>query len=140
MTAFALEIQRSGLDAVLVDVVLEVAFFYSPVWEDHTAETMLYAVLPLSFVHASISPQHLTVTMPLVFFKVTLVDVARGPSEHSFAMFLLILIVSFVDIAGLAFPTLAPLALALLNSLEEVTNIDGSIGPGILASAMWFAV
>lgn len=69
------------LNLYLVDVVLEVTFFASAVWEDHAPVAMLDATDPFSLVTTAVSPVHLSVSFPFIVFIFTLVDVSTCPCE-----------------------------------------------------------
>ena len=74
------------LNLDLEDVVLKVALFLRPIWEDHLAVAVLNATDPLTLVTAAIRPVHFAVAVALVLSVLAFVDVPTGPLEHTIAV------------------------------------------------------
>ena len=121
-------------------IVLENAFLHSAIWKFHTASTVLDPMSPLTFVMASIVPKHLPISMTLIVFVTALIVVARLPNKEANTIFLIVLVVALESIAVLAFQPFLPFSFAMFEAILELTNIDASIFPLILALALRFAI
>lgn len=127
-------------DRVFENVVFEVSFLLLAIRKDHAAQSVLYASNPLTFVHATISPQHLTVALSLVLLVISFIDVARCPGENAFAVLLVLLIFTLVCVAGLDVSGATPFTPTVFFAFEEVTCVDLTSGPNVLAFALGFTV
>ena len=105
---------------------------------------MLDALVPHAHVSAFISPLHNTVTVAFIFFIVAFITVARFPLEHAMPVLLVILVHAIVGVAlrvaELIGLLLLPLAMAMLETVPELTSVAAAILPLILAEAIWLAI
>ena len=122
-----------------VDVVFKVTFAFGAIWEHHFSVAVLDAFNPLSLVAAAVSPVHLSVAVSLVFSVFTFVDVSTCPLENTVALLPVIFVIAFKAVAKRSFCT-APLALSLFHATSKITNICGTIDPGVLPLAFWFTI
>ena len=123
----------------LESVVLKKAFLDATVRKLHPADTILDAVHPLSLVTRAILPVHLTVAVPLIVLVATLVVVATLPGEETHAILLVVFVGTLVHIAVLVIESLLPFALAVLQPVFELSYVDTTILPLILALALRLA-
>lgn len=100
---------------------------------------MLAALAPLTLVHCAIRPVHLTITISLVVAIVALVHVSGVPSEYTVAMLLVHVIASLIVVA-VRLIALSPLTLAMFEARLEVSNVETSILPFVLAETVRLAL
>jgi len=121
-------------------VVLEEALLYTAIGELHTAYSILNTILPFALIAGAILPVHLTIARPLVILVAPFVVVATFPHEDAHAIFLVILVATLVHVAVCGVETLPPLALATLEAIAELPDVDAAIFPLILSLAFGLTV
>ena len=95
---------------------------------------------PLALVAGTIFPEHLSVAVSLVVLVAALVEVATLPGEHAHAILLVVLVLALVHVAVLVVEPLFPLALSVLQTVLEFTDVDTPVFPLVLALAFWLAL
>lgn len=121
-------------------IVLEVSFLNSAIWKFHATYTILDASIPFAFVTGTVFPEHLSVPMALVILITAFVIVARLPSKESHTIFLVICVATLIHVAILVIVSLFPLAFTGFEPIFELSNVDATILPFVLALALWFSL
>lgn len=116
----------------LEGVVFEKTFLDATVWELHPTRPILDSSDPLALVARAIFPVHFSVAVSLVILVAALVVIPALPREHSHAILLIILVCTFVHVAILVIESFLPLALAVLQAVLELSNVDASVFPLVL--------
>jgi Na+/proline symporter len=124
----------------LVYIKFEDSFFDHTVREDHFAVPMLDPSAPFALINTTVGPLHLAVAISLVIFVFSFVCVSASPGEHPIAMLFVIEIISLILIAGLRTLGALPTALSVLETLFELTDVERSILPSILALPIRFSI
>ena len=120
-------------------IVLKKSFLHPAIRELHPSKAILYTAFPLTLVTRAVLPIHLTVAVPLIVLVATLVVVATLPGEETHAILLVVFVGTLVHIAVLVIESLLPFALAVLQPIFELSYVDTTILPLILALALRLA-
>ena len=131
---------RRGHLRALERVVLKETFFDATIRELHATSSILDSFDPLTFVARSVLPEHLTVTVSLIVFVTTLIVVATLPSEQAHSILLVVLVRALVHVAVLIVEAFLPLALAVLEAVLELSDVDAAVLPLVLALALGLSI
>ena len=81
--------------------------------------------------------------MSLVIFVASFETIARFPIEHAIAILLIVGIATFILVAAALLTELfdlllLPLAVAVLQSVLELSSVAATVFPFVLTKALWF--
>jgi len=134
-----LAVSVCNLDFYFIHIIFKVAFLGRSIREYHAAIAMLNSTNPFALVAAPVCPVHFTVAFSFVIFIFAFVNVTTCPDELTESTFSIVYIITFITVA-LRTTTTAPLALSMLHSACEISNVDCSVRPGILTFTLWLSI
>ena len=129
---------------LLEDIFLEVASALDAIREDHDTNAVLDASVPHAHVDTLVGPAHHSVPMALIVQVVALVPVARFPLEHSrsvlFVAHVHALVLVALCVAQLICLLFLPLAMAVFETVLELSCVAAAIFPLVLTESLWFSL
>ena len=121
-----------------INIFVKKACFPEAIAKSEKTESLLNTLAPKSNVPAPVSPYHLSETLFFIFKIFSFESRARFPGELSITMFHIRFVVSYdsvrIDMRGFF-----PFALAIFHAVVELTRVEMTVFPLVLAIAFSFA-
>ena len=77
--------------------------------------------------------------MSFIIFVASFIMISTFPGEHTHPILLIILVLTFIHVALLIIEPLLPFALAMLQTILELSDINAAVLPLVLALGLWLA-